>query len=414
MSVPQFFLGRQPIVGRQRELVAYELLFRTSQDNQARVEDDVAASAAVMQHAFSGLGLEAVLEDKLGFINLSGPLLHSDAIEVLPRERVVLEILETVELTPAVVERCRVLKTAGYRLALDDVVEFTEAQRALLPLLEVVKLDVLAMPPADIRRIVAMLKPYGVRLLAEKVDSVAQHDLCMELGCDLFQGYYFARPTILSGKPVQPSALQLLKLLGQVAADVETSELEESLKHAPDLTVHLLRLVNSVAFGLPRQISSVRTALNLLGRAQLHRWIQIMVFAQQAGSQSAADPLVQTAAIRGRLMERLVQQLQPEEVPLADRAFMVGMLSLIDALFGKPMQELIGPLGLEESVRSALLTRGGWLGSLLQLVEGTEQAEERQMTELLGPFTGLTPDQLNLLQVEALAWAAKLGQEERD
>lgn len=411
MSVPQFFLGRQPIVGRRRELVAYELLFRTSHDNQARIEDDVAASAAVMQHAFTGLGLEAVLEDKLGFINLSAPLLHSDAIEVLPRERVVLEILETVALTPAVVERCRTLKAAGYHLALDDVVEFTEAQRALLPLLEVVKLDVLAMPPAEIRRIVGMLKPYGVRLLAEKVDSVEQHNLCLELGCDLFQGYYFARPTILSGKPVQPSALQLLKLLGQVAADVETSELEESLKHAPDLTVHLLRLVNSVAFGLPRQIASVGTALNLLGRAQLHRWIQIMVFAQQTGNQSATDPLVQTAAVRGRLMERLVQWLRPDEGPLADRAFMVGMLSLIDALFGKPMPELINPLGLEESVQSALLERGGWLGGLLKLVEGTEQADERQMTQLLSPYAGLTPNQLNILQVEALSWAAKLGQE---
>ena len=169
MSTPQFFLGRQAIVGRQRELFAYELLFRTSQHNAAAVTDDVAASAAVMQHAFTGLGLQAVLEDKLGFINLSEPLLMSEVIEVLPRERVVLEILETVALTPAVIERCRALKAAGYRLALDDVIGFTPAQQAILPLLEVVKLDVLAMPPEQTAALVKALKPCGVKILAESL-----------------------------------------------------------------------------------------------------------------------------------------------------------------------------------------------------------------------------------------------------
>ncbi|MBV8658236.1 MAG: EAL domain-containing protein, partial [Burkholderiales bacterium] len=202
MTTPQFFLGRQPIVGRNRELVAYELLFRSGQDNQAQVADDVAASAAVMQHAFTGLGLQAVLEDKLGFINLSESLLMSDVIEVLPRDRVVLEILETVPLTAAVVERCRALRAAGYRLALDDVIRFDEAQRAILPLIEVVKLDVLAMDREETERVVRALRPFNVRLLAEKIDSPSQHDFCHALGCDLFQGYFFAKPTILTGRPV--------------------------------------------------------------------------------------------------------------------------------------------------------------------------------------------------------------------
>ncbi|MDN3575473.1 EAL domain-containing protein [Chitinimonas viridis] len=412
MPAPQFFLGRQPIVGRQRELVAYELLFRTSHENSASVEDDVVASAAVMQHAFSGLGLQSVLEDKLGFINLSAPLLCSDVIEILPRERVVLEILETVELTPAVIERCRALKAAGYRLALDDVIRFDEAQKAILPLVEVVKLDVLAMQARETEQLVRALKPYGVKLLAEKVDSTLQRDFCHELGCDLFQGYYFARPTILSGKPVQPSAMLLLKLLSQVAADADTQDLEDTLKHAPDLTVHLLRLVNSVAFGLPRKISSVRTALTLLGRAQLHRWVQIMVFAQQSSTHTAADPLVQTAAVRGHLMERLTQTLRPGDELLADRAFMVGMLSLIDALFGKPMEDVLKPLNLEDTVHEALLNRGGWIGYLLRLVEGIELADRNVTLTLLGGLENLSLDTLNRLQIEAMSWAGRLGRDE--
>ncbi|MGQ5524397.1 EAL and HDOD domain-containing protein [Chitinimonas sp. PSY-7] len=411
MSLPKFFLARQPIVGRQRELVAYELLFRTNQQNFATITDDVAASAAVMQHAFSGLGLQSVLEDKLGFINLSEPLLMSDVIEVLPRERVVLEILETVALTPAVIERCHMLKTAGYRLALDDVIDFGDAQQALLPLLEVVKLDVLAMPPASTAALVTALKPFGVNILAEKVDSPEQHDFCHGLGCDLFQGYHFARPTILSGKPVQPSSMLLLKLLGQVAADVDIGELEITLKQAPELTVHLLRLVNSVTFGLPRKVASVRTAITLLGRAQLHRWVQIMVFAQQSGGNASADPLVQTAVVRGYLMELLTKALKPGDRPLAERGFMVGMLSLIDALFSQPMPTLLQALSLEESVHRALLERSGWLGQLLQLVEGMEQDEPSYTEDRLLQLGKLTLDDLNHMQVEALAWASRLGRE---
>ncbi|WP_374355429.1 EAL and HDOD domain-containing protein [Chitinimonas sp.] len=412
MSAPRFFLGRQPILGRQQELVAYELLFRASEHrNAADVADDVAASAAVMQHAFTGLGLQSVLEDKLGFINLSRELLMSEVIEVLPRDRVVLEILETVELTPEVIERCRALKAAGYRLALDDVIRFDEAQKAILPLLEVVKLDVLAMQRDDIENLVRALKPSGVSILAEKIDSPTQRDFCHDLGCDLFQGYFFARPTILSGRPVQPSAVMLLKLLGQVADDVDTIELEQTLKHAPDLTVLLLRLVNSVSYGLPRRISSVRTAINLLGRSQLHRWVQIMVFAQQSGGQTASDPLVQTAAVRGRLMEQLAMALRPGDEGFADRAFMVGMLSLIDALFAKPMLEIIGPLNLEESLQDALLHRRGWLGELLRLVEGTEFADANITGTLLSAFPQLDLDQLNRMQIEAMTWAARLGRE---
>jgi EAL and modified HD-GYP domain-containing signal transduction protein len=239
-----------------------------------------------------------------------------------------------------------------------------------------------------------------------------QRDFCQDLGCDLFQGYFFARPTILSGRPVQPSSMMLLKLLGQVGADADTAELQETLKHAPDLTVLLLRLVNSVAFGLTRKISSVRTAITLLGRSQLHRWVQIMVFAQQSGTKVTSDPLVQTAAVRGRLMENIAQTIYPGNEMMAERAFMVGMLSLIDALFAKPMVEVIQPLNLEESLQSALLDRAGELGEMLRLVEGTEFADSDVTAALLERLPRLSLAELNQHQVEAMGWAARLGREQ--
>ena len=246
----QFFLGRQPIVGRDNELVAYEFLFRSSAANTAVISDDVAASAAVIQYLFAGLGMDAALGGKRGFINLSEELLMSESIELLPRDKVVLEILETVPLTPRVAARCQELKNLGYALALDDVTELTVAHQNFLPLIDVVKLDVLGMAPERIAALVGMLKPFELTLLAEKIDTTEQHEFCHGLDFDLFQGFFFARPVMLTGRTVQPSALALLNLLGLIAKDAEIEEIEQAFKQAPDLMVHLLKIANSAAFNL--------------------------------------------------------------------------------------------------------------------------------------------------------------------
>jgi len=413
MNPPQFFLGRQPIVGRERELQAYELLFRSSGINQANVSDDVAASASVIQHAFSDLGVQSVLGDKQGFINVSEALLMSDVIEALPREQVVLEILETVPLTPEVITRIRKLKFAGYRLALDDVIQFEEVYRAVIPLVEVIKLDVLLIPPDKLEPLVKKLRQFDARLLAEKIDNPAQKDFCQSLGFDLFQGYHFAKPTILSGRPIQPAAMQLLKLLAQVAADVDTLDLEETLKLAPDLTMHLMKLVNSIGFGASRKISSVRAAITLLGRSQLNRWVQIMVFAQQSSGHSVSDPLVQTAAVRGRMMENMVKAAKGN-VGVGEQAFMVGMLSLMDALFGQALADILQPLNLDDNVLDALLHKKGVLGDLLGLAEAAENSDEAAAVSLLAKLGKLSLDQVNRCQIEALAWANTLGNEDAE
>jgi c-di-GMP-related signal transduction protein len=396
MTGNQFFLGRQPIVGRNRELVAYELLFRESNANAAKIFDDVTASATVIQNMFSDLGLQAALGDKQGFINLPEALLMSDIIEMLPRERVVLEILETVQLTPSVLTRCQELHAAGYMLALDDVVGLTEAQKAILPLVKLVKLDVLALRQEEIVDLVRDLRPYGVTLLAEKVETLEQYHFCREIGCDLFQGYFFAKPIILTGTSVQSSVVALLKLLALIAADAEVEELEHALKQAPSLALRLLKMSNSAAFGAVRKVSSLRQAILMLGRVQL-------LFAQQSGTTITSDPLLQTAIVRGRLMEGLAGALGWST--LRDRAFMVGMLSLIDTLFHQPMTEVLDLFNLEESLQNALLHRIGDLGTLLELVTASENADGEAAMALLEHFPQLDFDQFNRAQVEALKWA---------
>jgi EAL and modified HD-GYP domain-containing signal transduction protein len=401
----QFFLGRQPIVGRDNELVAYEFLFRSSTANAAVFSDDVAASAAVIQYLFAGLGIDAALGGKRGFINLSEELLMSGSIELLPRDKVVLEILESVPLTPHVAARCAELKNLGYALALDDVTELTTAHRQMLPLVDVVKLDVLGMTPERIAGLVDVLKPFEMTLLAEKIDTTEQHVVCRDLGFDLFQGYFFARPVILTGRTVQPSALGLLNLFGLIARDAEIEEVEQALKQAPDLTVHLLKIANSAAFNLSRKISSVRGAITRLGRIQLTRLVQIMMFSQQNETGAAANPLLQTAAIRGRMMEGLADLIGCGAI--RSQAFMAGMLSLVDALFQQPLEEILATLNLEATISQALLAREGQLGAMLRLIEASERCCDASTLALMAQLGLADFDAFNRVHAEALAWSGR-------
>jgi EAL and modified HD-GYP domain-containing signal transduction protein len=404
MNEEQFFLGRQPIIGRNRELVAYELLFRSSHENAATVVDDFAASSAVIQYTFSDLGMAKALGEKKGFVNVSQALLMSDAVEVLPPERIVLEILETVQITPEVVARCKQLRDAGYTFALDDVVEMTEAQRELLPFVSVAKLDLIAISEADIARTAASLRPFGVKLLAEKVETQEQYDFCHNLGFDLFQGYFFAKPVVLTGRMVQPSAVILLKLFALTAADSELDALENALKQAPDLTVRLLKLSNLSASPNSPKISSIRSAIKVLGRTRIHRFLQIMLFAQQSGTNAASDPLVQTALSRGCLMEGLANARGWSAIK--DRAFLVGMLSVVDALFGQPLAEIVSLLNLDENLKNALLRREGQLGTLLRLAEASERADSQNTITMMNNLNLSDLRQLNRMQVESFKWAA--------
>ena len=296
-AADQLFLGRQPILDREQRLHAYELLFRSGSRNFAEVTDGVQATATVIANAFSELGIEAALGSHRGFINVDEAFLFSDMLELLPRHAVVLEILETVPPTPAVVERCAALKAAGFTLALDDVIQLEPEFADLLALVEIVKVDIQPLSRVQLMQLVMKLKPLGKQLLAEKVDSREQMEQCLKLGFSLFQGYYFAKPTIIAGKKLDHSQLSLMKLMGLLLGDADTSELEAALKPEPGLTINLLRMTNSVGSGCTEKITSLGHAITVLGRRQLQRWLQLLVFA--SGSQGNTDnPLLMMAATR--------------------------------------------------------------------------------------------------------------------
>ncbi|TJZ79065.1 EAL and HDOD domain-containing protein [Chitiniphilus eburneus] len=412
-----FFLGRQPIINRQRQLVAYELLFRDGTGDHAQVTDDLAASASVINHTFTDLGLAGALQGRAAFINVNDELLFSEMIELLPADRVVLELLETIELNEALYRRCAELHALGYRLALDDLVALEPAHLPLLSLIDVIKVDVMLVPFDELMPLVHKLRHVTermhnrpIQLLAEKVANPEMQRHCSDLGFDLFQGYHFARPTILSGRRLNPAQAQLLSLLGLLQQDADIEELELAFKHAPNLALGLIKLVNSVACGLPVRIASVRHAITLLGLRQLFRWLQILMFAQ-AGNHDSGDVLLYTVVCRGRFMERLAQTLVPGQRKLADKAFLVGLLSLLDVLFDRPLVELLPELNLSIDVQAALLgdPQVSRLGHWLALTVAAEDGDVIAVRQWMATEPELDLSAINRMQVEAMQWATDMG-----
>ena len=410
----QIFLGRQPILGREQKLFAYELFFRDgliATGNRAEILDPTHATATVIANAFAELSTNDVLGPYRGFINVDRDILFSDLIEALPQQLVALEILESVKPTPEVLARCQQLHDLGFMLAADDVIEVNELSRPLLALADIIKVDIQNMEAGRLRAVVEQLKPFGKKLLAEKVETAEQLSLCQSLGFDLFQGYFFAKPTLIVGKKLNPSQLVLIRLLGLVFEDADTSAIEAAFKTEPGLTVNMLRLTNSVACGLSINITSLRHAITILGRRQLQRWLQLLIFTTPKGGTQGVNPLLQLAATRGRVMELLAERVVPRNREFADHSFMVGIMSLMPALLGMQMADILDQLPVAQRVKQALLDYAGQHGLMLRLVEATEQPDPLALEEPLSHLPVINSDFLGACLTQGLAWANGLGQE---
>ncbi len=412
-SATPIYLGRQPILDARQALYGYELLFRSGPaPNRAIVSNPMAATATVITHAFAELGLADALGAQRAFINVDGDFLLSEAVELLPKDKVVLEILETVEITPPILERCQELRDKGFMLALDDIVAVTPAMLPLLDLMHIAKVCIPAVAPEALPPLVQALSRTPARLLAEQVESREQMEHCHQLGFHFFQGYYFARPMVIAGRKLGQSRVSLLKLLSQVLDDSDTPLLEETFKQAPGLSINLLRMANSAAVGARTRITSLRHAITLLGRRQLQRWLQLLLYTDPSGG-GGFSPLLQLAATRARLLELLAESHMEGDREFADRAFLTGILSLTPALFGPSMEEILGQISnLASDVKQALLRHQGSLGLLLRLVEALESEDMSHVPALVAQLPGLTAERVNLSLSLALAWTRAIGEEQ--
>lgn len=398
------FIARQPIVDAGHSVCAYELLFRHSGHAQsARVQTDVDAGVTVIANTLCNMGTEWLLKGKLAFINMEVPMLMSSFSTLLPKDNVVIEILETVQVNDEVLEKLRELKEGGYHFALDDFC-YVPGAEPLLEFAQYVKLDVLQHSYDDLSRLVHSLRRYPVKLLAEKVETIEQFHECKRLGFDLFQGYYFARPETLVERVINPVYGTVLQLMEKVRQGAEVKELESLFKKDVALTFKLMRYINSAGFGLSCEVQSIRHAVNVLGMQPLYRWLTLLLVT--AGSKPTSPVLSRTAITRGRFCELLAKESLPQNDQ--DNLFIVGVFSLLPALLEMPMQQVLDRIVVPDKIADALLDRSGLYGPFLSLAEAVESADLSQLEDISTALM-LSPTQVSEAHLSAIGWVEQLG-----
>lgn len=403
-GVRDFYLGRQPILDRNNALFGYELLFRNSSAGSAHIVSGLSATAAVIAHA-GQLGLDRAIGDAQAFLNVDADVLMSDIFAFLPREKVVLELGEAFEASDALIERMAQLKEHGFRFAFNGVSAITANVERLLPLIDFVKFDMRQIMQVSTAAVVARFRRENKLLMAEKVETRAQYQTTRDFGFDYFQGYYFAKPVVMSGRKLTPSQMTVIELMKLVTSDAENIEIERAVKRDVSVALNLLRLVNTPAVGIRHKIDSVSQALIVLGRRQLERWLQILLYADPKQPGHSASPLLMLATTRGKLLELLAKRLRPSQRNVADVAFTVGIMSLMDALFGLSMDEILEQIPAIDEVQHALVGRHGFFGELLKLAESIEQMDGDELVLPTLKELAISSDELAEFEVTAFAWS---------
>ena len=399
------YVARQPILDVRGEVFGYELLYRgAAADTACSAPGDV-ASARVLADTVLSLGLNAITDGRPAFLNLTRSLLVSPVIRLLSPAAAVFELHEDIPADAEVMQVCRELHAAGYTLALDDFVPGSGAE-ALLPFVQFVKVDVLAIPVHEQVGLARRLRPAGLRLVAEKVETEAVFHATRDAGYDLFQGFFFCRPAMRAAAPLPARQLAYLELLAALnTPGLTISDVEHLVRHDVSLCYRVLRCVNSAAFGLRKDVHSIGQALVLLGIGPIRSWASVWCLAGlNTGSSSE---LVTMALVRARACELLGEQL-PGAGEEAPELFLIGLCSLLDAMLRRPMPEALQDLPLSEVAEQALLGAPNRARAVLDAVTAYERGEWDRATAA-GESVGVTGPALAAAYDEAIRWTREFS-----
>ena len=362
-----FFIARQPIFDSRLALRGYELLFRNSAANAAPVDIDRASATAQVLSTTADLGLASLVGSQLAFVNLPERFLDEPDLLPLAPGQLVLEVLEDVELNDDRVAAIRQLAERGYTIALDDFVCDGRFD-AVLPHVDIVKLEIPAIPRERWADEVGRLRARGHRVLAEKVETDEEFRILRELGCDFFQGYFFARPRVISGRRLASSQLALLQLLSQVTdPGCDVDALTGLIGQDIALSVRVLNHVNSAANALTRRMNSVREAVVYLGRERIRNIVALLLMARVDDKPAE---LLSTALVRARFCQLLALECDDDN---PDAFFTAGLFSVLDALMDLPMAEVLKKLPVSDDLGMALLEQSGPIGHGLSLAIDLER-----------------------------------------
>ncbi|MFL9915250.1 EAL domain-containing protein [Paraburkholderia fungorum] len=421
--------ARQPILNRDGMLCGYEIKVRAPA-LPAGVEVGAGAAAAhaadsatdadslpgrepepaqlLVRAIVRGLihsNVRGALTGHPAYVDVSREMLFDDSILRLPAARFMFELSPSMEVDDALVARIVQLHARRYRFALDEVTQPNETFAKLLPYAEVVKIDFMHAPRALLPKLTSVLKAAGKLLVALGIDAQDDFETAHELGFDRFQGYFFARPQTSMTRRVSAPRHALLNLLQLLAGEPTVAQLEAELKLNPVLVMHLMKLANSSGLAVGYKVSTLREAINATGTNRIARWTQLLLYADGRKVALEDDPLLQLAATRARFMELAIERLPEAGRDEADAAFLTGVFSFVDAVFGGSLESTLNVLTLSRPIQAGILHRQGVLGLLLTVVEALERGAWDEVDNLCARLQPLTAEEVAELGLAAGAWA---------
>jgi EAL and modified HD-GYP domain-containing signal transduction protein len=393
-------MAQQPILKKTKEIFGYELLFRGKDSLNANIADGETATSQVLVNLCIGITkLESQLR-KPFFINMTTDLMLSDAFFPIDPDTVYIEILEKQKLTPEFFAALKKWRSAGYRFALDDY-QFDIDYQALLPWVSIVKIDVLATPPEQHLAQIAELKSRGLILLAEKVEDLAMFELCKKLGFDLFQGYFLQRPELIKGKRIDSAIHGAIELVNALQnKDISIEAIADLVTKNPKLSYQLLRILNSPICGVYKTVVSIKEAVIFLGLVQLKKWALLITLTSSTNQPKA---LLKVLLTRARCCQLLAES---KKSPLADSAFMVGLMSGIDAVFNVEKTVALEQIALDKNALDAIMNQTGELGSYLTQTLSCEE----QNWDNIHSLSSAERTILNRAFLDAMLWSEEVMQ----
>ena len=395
------YVARQPIMGLRGDVHGYELLFRAGPTTAFSGDGD-AATRTVLDHTLI-FGLDKLTGGLPVFVNCTREALVDGLVTVLPSGQAVLEILETLEPTAALLHACKELKASGFRLALDDF-EWHEDWRPFVAIADYVKVDLSVTDAAKRTLLIEKVRGYSVRLVAERVETQEEFQRSRAEGFTLFQGYYFCRPVLLKNRDIPTNQLVHLELLQALLEyPLDTPRISNLVKRDASLTYRLLKLVNSALFGTHREIRSIQAALVIIGDEMFRRMATLAIATNLAGKHPME--LIRMAFVRGRFCELAATHSGQD----ATEQYLLGIFSLLAAMLQIPMESIVKSLPMRPEIRQALLGEENAERSILNWLESYELADWKgcdnalRRSELAQP--GLPEERLPQLYASAVTWA---------
>jgi len=401
-----FYAARQPILDRDKNLYAYELLFRDSIDNVFPDIDGDAATSKMIEASQFNMGISEFTSNKPAFINFTLETLSKGYPEMLTTDEVVVEILETVKPGKKLLALCKGLHEKGYVLALDDY-EHQKVWMHFYPYIQIIKIDWQLSSLEEIKEIKDSIKNFPhIKLLAEKVETYEEYDQALEFGCELFQGFFFSKPEMVKTRSLSPSQMAMAELLYETSKpDLDLDSITSVFERDVTLSYKLLRYANSPMFRRRNEISTIKQAIVILGAGELKRFLGLM-FAANVNPDKPSE-LINSAMSRAKFCELAAQDIKtPLDISIA---FLTGLLSLIDAILDEEIESILAKLPLAQEIKDTLITRKGAMADLIKLVIYIEHAQWDEASALIESHN-LDKEKVVKYYNDALSWADEQAQ----